>query len=623
MYKKKILLILSLYLSSFSLFASSNQGGGRAVKKSIHELFHDRALELLENPTDENRKKAAKILEQTKKFPKNPTGLTTKIQTILGNLYFMNAGLFSSTKNKKEDYEKAYKNLKNSSLRGQLALSKLLRYGFHNDRPDPNAAILILEKAIEDSINLLARYKGQRVDQQTYHQLQHHKQYLNEFYCELGLIHLNENKIIEAIYYLKKSSLPLAKENLQKIKDASIRSGQENLFSQFFTKETETPASSVHSHDFLSQIKHFTDEMIQADQMRQRTPLEELFLSQKKIQYQEFLKREMEAYKKSDKLENLLELINTATMAQYLEWIPFESYEEVKSAFSEISSKYFPVTIANSLYQIYLMELSSLKRDNPIELFSEDNIEKLSAVLEKGEELLEQTYIALSSLIFFGLDKRGIEQKYYEHRERYIQALRDTKSRLERVLSEAPVARDSSAAAAPVPLESHLSAAEAAALLVRESEIPKVTPEAKKKKQTISQAGSSGAAAAAAEIIKLRDLTKTIKQVPVSIEEIHGVKFLFLTSGNGKRAKSAFLEQHKSNSPKFQELLKEIIEWRWQTSGTGKPEVLRGLYSYGRLRVKGVISRRLSGGDRILYLVPPGSKKEIWILEVEGHYTSR
>ena len=61
--------------------------------------------------------------------------------------------------------------------------------------------------------------------------------------------------------------------------------------------------------------------------------------------------------------------------------------------------------------------------------------------------------------------------------------------------------------------------------------------------------------------------------------------------------------------------IEDIKNCCWDTSGEGKPEVLKGEYK----GYKGCISRRINHVDRLVYKVL--GKNQILILSFEGHYT--
>jgi len=86
----------------------------------------------------------------------------------------------------------------------------------------------------------------------------------------------------------------------------------------------------------------------------------------------------------------------------------------------------------------------------------------------------------------------------------------------------------------------------------------------------------------------------------------------YVFSGDSDMEKA--FNELQTSSLKFQELLSDIREQPWATTGSGKPEVLKGVYK-GH---KSCISRRLNHEDRFVYKVTgPG---EILVLSVEGHY---
>ena len=70
----------------------------------------------------------------------------------------------------------------------------------------------------------------------------------------------------------------------------------------------------------------------------------------------------------------------------------------------------------------------------------------------------------------------------------------------------------------------------------------------------------------------------------------------------------------KEENAKLQDLLNDIAEKPWATKGTGKPEVLKGLYK-GH---KGCLSRRINHEDRLVYKAV--GSNTILILSWEGHY---
>ncbi len=86
----------------------------------------------------------------------------------------------------------------------------------------------------------------------------------------------------------------------------------------------------------------------------------------------------------------------------------------------------------------------------------------------------------------------------------------------------------------------------------------------------------------------------------------------YVFSGDSDMEKA--FNELQTSSLKFRELLSDIREQPWATTGSGKPEVLKGVYK-GH---KSCISRRLNHEDRFVYKVTgPG---EILVLSVEGHY---
>lgn len=95
-----------------------------------------------------------------------------------------------------------------------------------------------------------------------------------------------------------------------------------------------------------------------------------------------------------------------------------------------------------------------------------------------------------------------------------------------------------------------------------------------------------------------------------SRETLSDITYVF-ADGAGMRGAFNVLQE---NSVKFRELLTDIREQPWATTGSGKPEVLKGVYMGHR----GCISRRLNHEDRFVYKVTgPG---EILVLSLEGHY---
>ncbi len=106
--------------------------------------------------------------------------------------------------------------------------------------------------------------------------------------------------------------------------------------------------------------------------------------------------------------------------------------------------------------------------------------------------------------------------------------------------------------------------------------------------------------------------TKTLEPLEIS----------YLSSQIKKTFENVLGSSDEQLKLKIQTIFEDISEKTWATSGVGKPEVLKGKYrDYTGIFHKGCFSRRLIGGDRLVYKVL--GPRQIQILGCEGHYEKR
>ena len=621
---RNLLLLLYIFFTSLCYSAAPSKDIilSRELAEKLKQQFN-------KNKDPSSLQQAIRILKKKTHDP--------NIRTDLGNLYYHYAGQISQNTSKQDDLRQAFNLLKNKcTLNGFISLSQIYCFGYHSE--DGQVDLEAAKKVLHHAINLVEKELQTIQREKEYSSRLHNRGALQElkikeegsnsiyaaFCTNLGNLYVREKNYTKGIDYYEKVNSEHSTIALNKV----LR----NLKHDNVKKELIQRIEKILSSSERKKGHSFRNEASQLTQSILTPPTEAAFLENKKEQVKIFLKKYHDIFSSDQSLEstaNILVLFNIAAKALYQEWIDVILFDKIKLLLNTRKSALHPAHFALAMFDLYFSDCIMLIKENSIEEFQRKTLDEMNLMVQELDGHLDKLYFSLASLNFYALDKRDIAKNRFKYLENLIQEKKEVLAQKEESTRiEVEIKRAKEKALKEPTGSSNKEEAKAS----KESMRPKAKAKSKAPKKngpTLASSARSDSSRRMSSAHFIRNLGPGLKEAEVLIENSkNGVKFLFLNSVLGEKARENFLELYTQKETQFINILDEIINWRPNFNGTGRPEVLKGNYTYGIYKGKKVfvprpISRRLGRADRIVYKSVKGHEQEIFILEVGGHYTSR